>query len=600
MRFEKKTLFCFFAFLLTVVASPSLSADDKQTALIDKELAEARVLFDMERSEAAIYKLQQLQKRYPRDASILQRLCEMAIASKNWAYAIVVLEKLAAVKPRDVGVRVILMDVYRAYQMPIQEIKTAMDIIDIDPDDAATLERLAKLFHGENMFREEERVRIMLDEHEPLDAANLEKLAVFYAEEGDVREELVIRERIHALAPHNIPNSTRLIYLYGVDKEAYQKLLLLREVLGVVTPPPHELTAEYQATFTAYKKSLLLFDVVGTTTSAQYKDTFDDRLFTLAENFCYTLTSLESVSTVKLNIIYTHLFDIPKDPEKDQPYHAGKVTTQMLVTAATPDQKVNFSAVFGLENILVYDAGSSDHYSDPVTDRLTIPWNDTYKTFPTAGLDFDAQIVRHLFLHASCHSVLFEEIESYNDPLRDNDAGAGLGLLLPDGTSLTGEYELHWIWNVLLRSRVTAGLAFVIFSSDALYDYHGARVGYVKEIPATQLEFSYDFELLTDTDRIPFYTDETFTHTHVVDLTFKQRLSESVALNITAEGKISNTNEYTVGGKLSIFDLLSESNVKFSLDLFYEYQNVLPLPGQDTSMPTHEAGLSFFISFNLT
>ncbi|MBN2351319.1 MAG: hypothetical protein JXD23_02035 [Spirochaetales bacterium] len=600
MRFEKKFRLCLFAFLMTVVASPSLSADEKQKDVIDKEIKQALLLFDMDRGEAAIYRLQQLQERYPNDASILQRLCEMAIAGKNWAYAIVVLEKLAAVKPKDVGVRVILMDVYKAYQMPIQEIKTAKDIIDIDPGDVDTLERLAKLYHGENMFLEEERVRLMLDGLKPFDLDNLEKLAVFYAEEGNVREETVIRERIHSLAPHDIANSTRLIYLYNEAKDMYQKLLLLREVLAEVKDPSGELAAEYNATYSAYKKSLLIFDVIGSTTSAQYKDIGDDRIITMVENFGYSYTSLESVSTVKLNIIYTHLFDIPRDPEQDQPYHVGNITLQTSYNTATPDQKVNFSAVVGFENILIYDAGSSTPYPYFSEDKLTAVWNDTYKIFPTAGLDFDAEIARYFYLHASCHSVLFEEIESYRSPLRDNDAGAGLRLLLPDGTSIMGNYELHWVWNRLLRSRVTAELAFVIFSSDAVYDYRGGRVGYVKEIPGTQLEFSYEFEFMTATNDIPFYTEGEFTHTHLVDLIFKQRLSETVAFNIAAEAKYSSTNEYTVGGRFSLFDLHSESNVKFSLDLFYEYQNVLPIPDASADNPVHEAGLSFFISFNLT
>ena len=204
--------------------------------------------------------LQQIHKAFPEDVNVLFKLGQMAISSKNWAYAINVLDKAAKLRPENIEVRLVLMQIYRAYQMPIQEIITAREIIDIDPDNEVTLRKLAYLYHIQAMPEEEESIRRILIKKDPGDYNNFLQLAFLQEKKGAIYEEILTREKIQKYFSGKIENDLRLARAYGIEGELYCKLNLLEKLLDNPQTKSPEIQKEYEKTLREYKKSFARFD----------------------------------------------------------------------------------------------------------------------------------------------------------------------------------------------------------------------------------------------------------------------------------------------------------------------------------------------------
>ncbi|MEA1947324.1 MAG: hypothetical protein U9N83_08490, partial [Thermodesulfobacteriota bacterium] len=193
----------------------------------EKRLQDAILLFERGKTEAAIYALQQLENADPTNYRVLFKLGEMAIAERNWAYSIEVLRKASYLRPQDIEIRLILMDIYRAYQMPIQEIEVGREIIGLEPDHIIANRRLAKLYQDQAMQEDEIQIRLKLKRLIPDGYQNLKRLADIFDEEGLYWESAKVYEQIRKYHPEKIIDATRMAALYDKLRENFRELEVL-------------------------------------------------------------------------------------------------------------------------------------------------------------------------------------------------------------------------------------------------------------------------------------------------------------------------------------------------------------------------------------
>ncbi|MCP4269488.1 MAG: hypothetical protein GY777_28615 [Candidatus Brocadiaceae bacterium] len=195
-----------------------------------RRLQDAKLLFDRGKTDAAIYLLQQLEKDDPTNYEVLFKLGEMAIASKNWAYSINVLRKASFIRPEDIEVRLILMDVYTAYQMPIQEIIVGKEILALDPKHIIATKRLAKLYKEQAMTDDEIEIRQKLKYLVPDDYQNLKRVADIFDKNGSLWEAARIYEEIRNFYPEKVNDLTCLASIYDRLGERFRELRVLDQI----------------------------------------------------------------------------------------------------------------------------------------------------------------------------------------------------------------------------------------------------------------------------------------------------------------------------------------------------------------------------------
>jgi tetratricopeptide (TPR) repeat protein len=203
-------------------AKPTISPEESE-----KRLQDAILLYKRGKTEAAIYALQQLEKADPTNYRVLFKLGELAIADRNWAYAIEVFRKASYLRPKDIEVRLILMDIFRAYQMPIQEIEAGREIIGLEPAHLTANRRLAKLYQDQAMQEDEIQVRLKLKRLVPDDYQNLKRLADIYDGEGLYWESAKVYEQIRKYHPEKVIDATRMAALYDKVGETFRGLEVL-------------------------------------------------------------------------------------------------------------------------------------------------------------------------------------------------------------------------------------------------------------------------------------------------------------------------------------------------------------------------------------
>jgi len=196
----------------------------------EERLNDAMMLFKRGKTAAAIYMLQQLQKADPTNYKVLFKLGEMAIAARNWAYSITVLRKASLIRPEDIEVRLILMDIYKAYQMPIQSVIVAREILALDPGHQDGIKRLADLFQEQSMLEDEIETRKIVQSLLPRDYDNLKRMADVYNGTGKLAKAADMFEYIREYYPKNDDDLSKLAGIYDRLGESAQVLDIIDEL----------------------------------------------------------------------------------------------------------------------------------------------------------------------------------------------------------------------------------------------------------------------------------------------------------------------------------------------------------------------------------
>lgn len=188
-----------------------------------RRLEDGKLLFKRGKTDAAIFMLQELSKADPNNYEVLIELGRIAVGAKNWAYSIQVFRQASLMRPKDIEVRMILMDVYKAYQMPIQEIIVAKEIVALDSEHLIATERLAGLYQKQAMYEEEIDTRRVVKKIAPKNYKNLQRLAEALYTDSQLWESAKVYEQVRTYHPEKVDDMRQLASIYAKLDENFRE-----------------------------------------------------------------------------------------------------------------------------------------------------------------------------------------------------------------------------------------------------------------------------------------------------------------------------------------------------------------------------------------
>jgi tetratricopeptide (TPR) repeat protein len=172
---------------------------------------------------SAILAYQDLLKADPKNRTALLQLGKIALETKNWAYALSTISRLAALDPNDYETRLILMEIYYTYEEPLQEMRTASELLRLAPDDKSLHE----------MFLEQINVLERLTKLSPSEPKYLNQLADLYSNQNNLPKTISTYERLRKLRPGDTKVLKRLARLYGEAGEVGKQIAAYEAVLKI-------------------------------------------------------------------------------------------------------------------------------------------------------------------------------------------------------------------------------------------------------------------------------------------------------------------------------------------------------------------------------
>jgi hypothetical protein len=471
-----------------------------------REIEEAAVLFKAGREEAAIYRLQLLVQKDPTNQEALFKLGEMAIAAKNWAYSLEVLGKVAKLRPDDIEVRFILMDIFRAYQMPIQEIMAGEEIIRIDPDQAEALKRLAFLYQDQSLPREEERIRRSLARLEPLNYGNLARMRELLHKNGDFWEEGKTCEMILVRFPDKKEERAALNGIYEVSAERYRQLSVLTDILEDRSGDRRGYMRQYNKALKAYKKDeLQYFNTFEAGGEVSRSSTRLDDLFESRASILYDYVFVRHRSDLQVGVQWRNIRYAPT-----QVVQGDRIASSYLFNAAwignwdNGQSVLNVGAglevtnVTGTTTLLPGQTGTVSEY--PFLEARPYGGNSL-----VGNIDFIRAPKEGFGGSLYYHRALIEDIDAYVRLMARNTGGAALNYTWPDKTRLEVLYERGTSDDNNVRQRLFASGRYVLFATEPVHDRRGKRVGFTQDPPQSYLALGYTYETICDQFVSSFY-----------------------------------------------------------------------------------------------
>lgn len=493
----------------------------------DHRYDDAVLLHGEGKTDAAIYLLQQVQKDYPNDTRVLFKLGEMAISAKNWAYAIEVLRRAADLRPDDVQARLVLMDVYHAYQMPIQEIKAGREIIAIDPKHADALARLAHLYEEQAMPVDEEQIRRTLAELAPRDYPNLKRLAGMLEKKGDLWEATLFYEKLVERFPDKAEDARALARLYGQDGDRYAEFHQWDKARSAPGGNMPEVAEAYRHAYYTHKRDLRMFDP------------FDGEVLVQQ-----SVGPQDKVRDFDVKAGYNRLF-ITQNAELGISAHYRDQTYIPLTTAVAGNRGITSNGALlgythrwggdrtvlrvrgGYETVSV--SGNTVIVDPTVANATTFPFTEVRKfggTTPVADVDLDHLFTRNFGIRAYAHFHVDEDVDAYVRLITRTGGGAELYYLWPDGTRISGLYQREGISDGNSSGYGTLHVDYPVYLSQPIRDRGGNRVGTLYPIPDHQVWLGYRFENLTYRKLSSFYESAPSDTRHTATLRTQNRIGE--------------------------------------------------------------------------
>lgn len=549
-----------------------LDAEENEAQILQSQIEDAVKLFEKGKVDAAIYRLQQIHKMFPKNETVLFKLGEMAISSRNWAYAINVLDKAARLRPTDIEVRIVLMEIYRAYQMPIQEIITAREIIAIDPDNEVALRKLAYLYQIQAMPEEEESTRRALAKRDTTDHDNFNQLALLQEKKGAIYEEIVTREKIQKYFPDKIENELRLARAYGLEGELYSKLILLKSLRRNPQSKSPEIQREYEKTLIEYRKSFAIYDAFKPEFVFSKTEGSDEKTTSYTGRIAYQKLLFSQHTDVEVFADYKLFEYTPKGQltgEKDiDGYRAGLIYQHRWKKA-----KTQVKAMGGIETVDV--SGTVTAKNPGAIDPADYPWlqdRDYGGTAFIGSLAFEKKVNRNFGAILRIDRSLLEDLDAYARMYTHNSAGIGGYYQRRDGTRIDAACTYGRITHGNYRQRALFNFFYPLFISDSIQDYRGRRMGSQKPIPKQELNFAYEFEYIRDKDPSFYYQvySETNEIRNSVTLSGRQRIVKDLYLMLEGtytDGRVMKEATYYKAGIA-----YEEANRFNNIELAYFYQ----------------------------
>jgi tetratricopeptide (TPR) repeat protein len=477
----------------------------------ERRLQDATLLFKRGKTDAAIYILQQVQKADPTNCEVLFKLGEMAVGAKNWAYSIQVLREASFLRPDDIELRLILMDIYKAYQMPIQEIIVAKEILVLDPEHVVAAKRLASLYEEQAMQEDEVTIRQLVNRLAPDDYTNLKRLAVIFDISGQLWESAKVYEQIRKHYPDKLVDMRRLAAIYDTLNERFRET----QVLDHIAKMGGERGWMQGRAISSIRKQNKIYDP-----------------FQIGVMFKKEIESTMRVYGVEPIAKYTHIrvrssLDLGLETKYSRLHHQGVgiLDGEMDIdsTSLLFDAIQNWS---GQDYLLktsvgfIHDEVSGRLFGRNPSDNLTaadFPFleDPTFKayggTIPVGGVSFTARpTVQHMYYNINYEHGLVEELDARLSLFTYDKVSLGANYLADDQTEIQLQVDNSFISDGNLRLHAMASGYYNLWANTSIYDHRGKRKGYYRYPPAFFIRLGYEIEYFIDDQAAQNEKYETF------------------------------------------------------------------------------------------
>lgn len=496
---------------------------------VEQAIVEAMDLYRMGEVDAAIFMLQQVEKKDPKNTRVLFKLGELALKAKNWAYAIEVLRKAADLQPADVDTRMLLMHVYRAYQMPIQEIMAGREIIAVNPRHVEALRRLAFLYEDQDMLKDEQATRKRLADVDPANYENLKRLAFIFEDEVNIWEAVRVYQQIVEHFPDKAEDARTLGRLRGDSYDRYGEVIERRRALGLPGGGnPGEVNA-CKAPYFQHKRNLrlgnpFLADLV-LSQDVSPVDRIQMADVTAAYERVFLLTNLEFLLGAHVRTM--GWFPLTPEVAGNRPIVAHGATVGLR--NHWDDGHTSLEGNFGYENVSV--SGSTQALS-PLATPDQYPFLEKRSfggTMLVGDLALDHRFSDRFSGRLEAFHRPIDEIDAYVRMMSAYGATATLRYDWPSRAFATTGYNQSWFSDGNVRNHAFAEASVPIYMSDPLRDLDGHTRRYLYTYPDHQLKAGYHFDYIHDAKESYLYQSYALSDElrHLFTLTGQHRLGRS-------------------------------------------------------------------------
>ncbi len=597
--YKQKKILLFLVFAITICSSNILAQEARPTDVrpletttiakitpeeSERRLQDAKLLFDRGKTDAAIYMLQQLEKSDPTNYTVLFKLGEMAIAAKNWAYAITVLCKASFIRPKDIEVRLILMDVYAAYQMPIQEIIVGKEILVLDMNHVTATRRLAKLYKEQAMPDDEIKIRQKLKHMVPDDYENLKRLADTLYESGELWEAARVYEQICKYYPKNMKDLTQLAAIYDELGETFRGLRTLDQIR--INGGKRKWLRDR-----AVKRLRLennVYDPFNASLNFEKYNGEEINQFTTTAQAEYLHFRLNSSIDIGVNGKFTNI------------HHAGRTVLDGRMDIYSSTIAVNAvkkwngdDYVLGVKLGLLWDEVHGR--LRPADDSLGLTSEDfpflkhpSFSTYggvmPVVKLNFQAKPGQYITYQLSYEHGLVEDLDARLRMFYFDKTTVGVSCKLNDYTEFSLQADETAFSDGNFRFHALASAWYTLWGSGSVHSYRDSlgipfwRKEFFRKPPLNYIKFGYTYEYYDDESKSDSYEVYKSEDRHLYQMEAQARLYKlGLDRNIFFSTNLGYSNGSTLdlqqhaGARLFYRDYESGNEIGLSFD--YEKQN---------------------------
>ena len=475
-------------------------------------IKDARLLFERGKSDAAIFMLQELSKADPDNYEVLLELGRIAVGAKNWAYSIQVFRQASLMRPKDIEVRMILMDVYKAYQMPIQEIIVCKEIVALDKKHILATERLADLYYEQAMLEDEVIVRQKLKRLKPDDYSNLKKLATLFDKNAQSWEAAKVYEQIRKRYPNKLNDMQRLAAIYDKLGESFRE----SEVLDQIKQQGGDGGWMVSHAEQVLRRQNNIRDPFAASATFKVEKEPTMKIYSAQQQTAYTRVRVRSSVDVGIKAQYEHLnYNGIGLLDGNTRINSGSVELSAIQNWSGLDYTLAASLGFLHDDVsgALVARGNANLSQEDFPFLLDPSFNSYGGTIPIGSLKFKAQPGLHNTYTASYkHGMMKQDLDARLDQIQHDTLSFGASYQTNDDTLFNLQLDNAFISDGNFRFHAMTNGYYNLWTDSATYDYQGRRQGRISDSQASFIRLGYEFNYFIDHRQANGQKYETFTH----------------------------------------------------------------------------------------
>lgn len=546
---------------------------------IQKGLEDAQLLAELGKADAAIYALQQLEKANPNNYTVLVKLGEIALQAKNWAYAIQVLRKASLLQPKDIKVRLTLMDIYKTYNMSVQEFVVTNEILGLAPEHPKALRHLADFYKKQGIASDEIKVRLKLKHLSPDDYPNLKRLAEVFDNKGDLWEAARVYEHIRIYYPDRLDDMRRLAAIYDELDEHYRQSQILDHI------------AEHGGDRSWMQKKLTkrlrlqndIFDSFEASSTFQKQDMEELEIDSIISEAAYMHLPLHSSIDFGVKVKHSKLKHAGKGT-LDGTMNINSYTLSVQGVKSWHDRDYQLGASVG---VLQDDISGSLFLRNPLSGLgpadfpfLRDPTFDSYGgMMVVGGIQFLAQPGTHSSYEVAYEHGLVEELDARLRLFYFDKILFGYTYFTDNDIILHGQIDESAISDGNARFHGSASIDYTLWGKDAVYDYRGKRKGYLRYPPYPSIRAGYLVEYYSDQDDSNVYWSYDSEIQHQGRISGQTRIYEkdfkhNVILDLHLAYTTGDSLDFRQNAGVRIFYLNTKTNNEIGVSYSFEKERI--------------------------